>query len=257
MLPTIPRFWVRSTCTSCRTPFSTTATRDSIGVILIRISSLMAGSRSGVFTIVTGRLRLGAGIRRSAHGKVLPTGYAELRQELRGFAHRQAHHRGITAIEPGNEHRTQPLDSIAAGLVLRFTTVPVGGSLLNRNLAKTYTTAYTSGFATLAVSQGNGGEHFMFSTGKCHQHRQRIGLVNGLAQDLAIHDHSRIGSQYTGAQGMAKRNKTRRRLAARKALDIGNGRLVGKRGFINSGAYSSDREKKQEKHSHTQPTTLS
>src|SRR5471030_728750 len=131
MLPTIPRFWVRSTCTSCRTPFSTTATRDSIGVILIRISSLMAGSRSGVFTIVTDRLRLGAGIRRLAHGKVLPTGYAELAQQFCGFTDRQANNGGVAAIESGDKHRRQALDSIAARFVLGLAAVPISGGFLH------------------------------------------------------------------------------------------------------------------------------
>src|SRR5471032_272622 len=173
----MPRFWVRSTWTSCRTPFSTTATRDSIGVILIRISSLMAGSRSGVFTIVTDRLRLGAQVRRSARGKVLPTGYAELAKQLRGFAHRQAYHSGIAAIEPGDKHRTKPLDSIAACLVLRFATVPVGCSLLDRNTAKPYATADTACFAARTVGDGNGGQHLVLTPGQGHQHRQGVGLI--------------------------------------------------------------------------------
>src|SRR5471032_1789080 len=237
----MPRFWVRSTCTSCRTPFSTTATRDSIGVILIRISSLMAGSRSGVFTIVTDRLRLGAGIRRSARGKVLPTGYAELTKQLRGFAHGQAYHGGIAAIEPGDKHRSKPLNSIAACLILRFAAVPVGCSLLDRNSAKTYPAAYTSSFAALAVGDSNGGEDVMLASRQGHQHRQGVGLVHRFAKDLTINDHGRVGAQHAGAGSLFKRNKTRRSLAVRKALDVGNSGFVCKRSFINGGADHGER----------------
>jgi hypothetical protein len=47
-------------------------------------------------------------IRRSLRVQVLPTGYAEMAQQFCGFAHRQADHRRIAAIEPGDKHRARP-----------------------------------------------------------------------------------------------------------------------------------------------------
>ena len=76
----------------------------------------------------------------------------------------------------------------------------------------------------------------MLAAGKGHQHGQCISLVHRLAQDPPIDNHRRVGPQYAGARGVAKRDKTCRRLAPRKALDIGNGRFVVQGSFINSGA---------------------
>jgi hypothetical protein len=134
MLPTIPRFCVRSTCTSCSTPFSTTATRDSIGVMLIRISSLMAGSRSGMFTIMAAS----GFVRRLLRVQVLPTGYAEMAQQFCGFANRQPDHRRITAIEPGDKHPTEALNAITAGLVPGFAAGPIGRRFFTADRSKSH-----------------------------------------------------------------------------------------------------------------------
>lgn len=48
---------------------------------------------------------------------VLPTGYAEMAEQFCGFAQRQANHRRVTSIEPGDKHRTQSLYSITTRLV--------------------------------------------------------------------------------------------------------------------------------------------
>src|SRR3990167_2396729 len=114
MLPTRPRLAVRSTNSSCTTPFSTTATRVSIGVTLISISSLMNASSL---------------VRASA----LPDRDAGLSQQLRGFKQWQAHHAGVAACNRFDEDSAESLDALGTGLVGRLAGVPVGAGFLGRN----------------------------------------------------------------------------------------------------------------------------
>ena len=58
---------------------------------------------------------------------------------------------------------------------------------------------------------------------------------------VAIDDHGGIGTQHTHVVSAFEHSKTRRRLAARKALDVGNGGFVCKRSFIDSGADHGER----------------
>src|SRR5262249_13697556 len=115
MLPTRPRAEARSTCTSCVTPCSITATRVSCGVTLMRISSVAAMATRD----------LG-----SKHGNVEPL------QELGVFRQRQSHDTGIAAFYPGNERRGAALNRIRARLVVRLAACDVEPDLGVRELAK-------------------------------------------------------------------------------------------------------------------------
>src|ERR1700752_1723878 len=105
MLPTSPRVAARSTCSSCTTPASRTATRVSCGVMLIRISSGGTGRR-------------------------LPNANASPHQERGGLGQRQADHPRKAAFEFCHEKRRAPLDRVAAGLVQRFVAGAVAFDLL-------------------------------------------------------------------------------------------------------------------------------
>src|SRR5512145_1872452 len=93
MLPARPRDETRSTCTSCVTPCSTTATRVSCGVTLTRISSVIA-----------------MGLDQDV----------ELLQQLRRFREREAHDAGIAAGHPRDERPRPSLDGIGPGFVERL-----------------------------------------------------------------------------------------------------------------------------------------
>src|SRR5690606_21099515 len=107
MLPTMPLARLRSMWISCNMPFSTSATRVSIGVTLIRISSLMAKSRAADQS----------------------KGHVELPQQRRRLEQGQADDAAVAAAERLDEHRGETLDPIAARLVQRFAGVPVACQL--------------------------------------------------------------------------------------------------------------------------------
>src|SRR3990167_8519606 len=140
----MPRFCVRSTCTSCSTPFSTSATRDSIGVILIRISSLMALSlvrRSGKPGYAYLQHSPATRNLLTVNRQRLPARNGKFFEQLGGFAEGQAHYRRITALQLADEHRRQPLNRVTASLVLGLAAGPVGGDFLGAQRAKTHLAA--------------------------------------------------------------------------------------------------------------------
>src|ERR1700704_5407195 len=96
MLPTRPRVAERSMCSSCTTPASSTATRVSWGVMLIRISSADTGWRP------------------------LENADSGPRQQCRGLGQRKADHARIAALEFLDENSGAALDCVAAGFVERF-----------------------------------------------------------------------------------------------------------------------------------------
>src|SRR5512134_537238 len=100
MCPTSPGDTMRWMCSSCTVPCSTTATRVSCGVTLIRTSWLVD---------IAGRC-----IDRSEDRESEPA------EQLRGLRERQAHHPRVAAFEPRHEHRRATLDGIAPGLVGGF-----------------------------------------------------------------------------------------------------------------------------------------
>src|SRR5690606_37044619 len=106
---TWPRREARPTMTSCAAPFSTTATRLSLGVTLNRISSLTT----------------------------IPVSCAVLAtaaQQFGSLVQGQAHHSGVAALQMGDECGRPPLNSIPAGLAVRLTAVDVGLDLLRRQV---------------------------------------------------------------------------------------------------------------------------
>src|SRR6266581_2830844 len=109
MLPTSPRADTRSMCSSCTMLCSSTATRVSCGVTLMRISLAIGGSE---------------------HGKADP------RQDLGGLEQRQAHHARIAAVEMLHKRGSLALDCVTAGLVERFTGRNVALDFIFRNHAK-------------------------------------------------------------------------------------------------------------------------
>src|SRR5512146_2491203 len=104
MLPTRPRLAVRSIRSSCTTPASSTATRVSCGVTLIRTSSLT----------------------RRTHPL----------DHLGRLVQRQPHDSGIAAADGGDELRGAALDRVGAGLVVGLAGGQVLANLVFAQLAK-------------------------------------------------------------------------------------------------------------------------
>src|SRR6187402_162816 len=102
MLPTRPRSSERSRCNSCTAPFSTTATRVSCGVQLMRMSCMQ---------------------RPGSEGDV------GLAQEPRGVVQRQTHDTGVAALDALNPRRGTALDRIGARLAERLAAGDVGVDL--------------------------------------------------------------------------------------------------------------------------------
>src|SRR3990167_3074327 len=198
----MPRFCVRSTCTSCSTPFSTSATRDSIGVILIRISSLMALSlarRSGKPGYAYLQHSPATRNLLTVNRQRLPARNGKFFEQLGGFAEGQAHYRRITALQLADEHRRQPLNRVTASLVLGLAAGPVGGDFLGAQRAKTHLAA----------------DH-------PHGHPRRAGQ-----------GHGRIGTEYHGIQWLTQRSQAGLRFRPGQTLYIGDWRLIWQWIFIN------------------------
>src|SRR5687767_6145629 len=97
MLPTSPRSSVRSTCSSCTAPFSTTATRVSCGAQLMRMSCMEDG------------------------GVVMLRAFSSepdlrLSQQLGRLVQRQTHDTGVAALDAADPGGRAALDRIGAGL---------------------------------------------------------------------------------------------------------------------------------------------
>src|SRR3990167_3094372 len=119
MLPTSPRSSVRSRCTSCTAPCSTTATRVSWGAQLIKMSWLM-GIVCLEFCVLA--------VSDQPH-----TGRTE---HLRRLVRRQAHDARITATDVAGPKRRVALDRVGAGLAHGFTAVDVAAYLSRRQGCK-------------------------------------------------------------------------------------------------------------------------
>src|SRR6185312_8989516 len=118
MLPTSPRRPLRSTCTSCSMPFSTTPTRASRGVTLIRISSVMGTPAGSQTLLISGRLCTCRCTKPDRSGPVGPG--THLAQQAHGLEQRQAHHPGVAAGQVSDESGRASLDRIRAGLAERL-----------------------------------------------------------------------------------------------------------------------------------------
>src|SRR5512140_3722294 len=117
MLTTRPRMPVRSTCSSCTTPASSTATRVSCGVMLISMSSIGRGKCT--------HRRCGGNATATRDGRRAPAAPlqqldAGLRQQAARFEQGQSHDPGVTAFDALDEEGGEALDAVAAGLVVRF-----------------------------------------------------------------------------------------------------------------------------------------
>src|SRR6187397_2432500 len=88
-------------CSSCSMPFSTSATRVSRGVTLIRISS----------------------------DTLPPSDRGELPQQHPCFVYRQSHHAAVAALDARDEGAGAALDAIGPGLAAPLAAVDVGGDV--------------------------------------------------------------------------------------------------------------------------------
>src|SRR3990167_9747397 len=167
MLPTRPRLAVRSTNSSCTTPFSTTATRVSIGVTLISISSLMNASSL-------------------VRSSTLPDRNAGLPQQLRGFKQWQAHHAGVAACNRLDEHSAEALDAVGAGLVGGLAGVPVGAGFRCIDWAEGDGGAGTGDLSPGRIRNSHASQHFVGAAGHFQQHADRIVTARGFGQYAAI-----------------------------------------------------------------------
>ena len=155
-------------------------------------------------------------------------------EQFCGFAHRQAHDGGITAIQARHKHRSQALNGVATGFVQGFTAGPIQAGFLFADVSKAYLTAYHSGFTAPGVNNRDRGQHLMLPARQRHEHSQGVGLVDRFTENVFIEHHGRVSPQY------AKRSVRHGRqqllapglgLFARQALDIGH------RGFIREGSF--------------------
>src|SRR5436189_4880805 len=88
-------------CSSCSMPFSTSATRVSRGVTLIRISS----------------------------DTLPPSASGQAPEQRPGPVHRQAHHAGVAAFDAGYECAGAALDAVGAGLAAPLAARDVAGDV--------------------------------------------------------------------------------------------------------------------------------
>jgi len=84
-----------------------------------------------------------------------------LTRELRGLEEGQPHDARVAAREVLDEHRTVSLHGIAAGLVVRFTGVPVSAGFGETQVTETHLAAAEAMVHFAGRCKRYGGEHFV------------------------------------------------------------------------------------------------
>ncbi len=126
-------------------------------------------------------------------------------QQCGGLIQRQAHDAGETALQARDEHRTESLDGVGAGLVDRFATGPVVVDFLIRQVTKGDPADRQGGGQARVNHQRHGSQHVVAATGQGPQDPPRILLVRGLAENLVAERHGSIRGQYR--QGIRPRGR--------------------------------------------------
>src|SRR4249919_1404972 len=130
-------------CSSCSMPFSTSATRVSRGVTLIRISSDKSC------------LPCGACLREQS----------EFAQQPGGLEHGQAHDCGMAAGKMGDETTGATLDAVGAGLAHGFAGGDVAGDGGIVEFGETHLRFAGGVFLAVGADQPDGGDHAMRAVG--------------------------------------------------------------------------------------------
>src|SRR3989344_7194890 len=192
MLPTIPRLRVRSMWTSCSTPFSTTATRVSWGLMLMIISSLICCWFYQPFLA-----------RHSGTVEPQPDLAGRSRGSLPDFfqnpgqlVERQAHNTGITAFPAFDKSRRLPLDGIGPGLVRGFTRLPVLRDFRIRQRTERDAAGAQRGMLAALIDHANRGKYFVRPARQAAQQGHAMSPILRLSQNLAVQHHFRVRAQY-------------------------------------------------------------
>src|SRR5690606_20766636 len=115
---------------------------------------------------------------------------------------RQPYHGRMAALDTRDEHRSQALDSIAACLVLRLTSMPIGADLVIADTAHLDLTDH-NGLDDLSLApvcgphHSHSRQHLVATPRKHAQHGEGILLTLGLAKNDTITYHSRIGTEHS------------------------------------------------------------
>src|SRR5690625_2587952 len=207
MLPTMPRARERSLWTSWSMPFSTRATRVSMGVMLISSSSPMAPA----------------------------SGHTMAAQQLGGLVEGQADDGAVTALDALHEHRRQPLDAIAAGLVRRLTAGPVALYLAGLEGPQPDPGTAQGLGGPVVIHHTDGGEHLVVAPAEAPQHGQAVLPVPGLAQNDPVLHHDGVGPQH--GPGPSQGGQPGPGLVLGHAPDIGLCRLAWPRALVDVGVH--------------------
>src|SRR5690554_5432990 len=202
----MPRRRVRSISASCNTPFSTTATRVSIGVRLISTSPLMRKSlSSSLFKALCHRAASVPVASRQAHschkvlntqlGWLVPNGNTLTLQQLGGLVQWQPHYRRMAALNPLNEDGGQTLDSITPRLVHRLSRLPVGSTLSGTEFAHDHPGRHTDVKQPCGALDRYCGQHLMATPRQLAQHGDCLATIRRLAQDATCTNHSGIRTE--------------------------------------------------------------
>src|SRR3989344_6011403 len=239
----MPRLRVRSMWTSCNTPFSTTATRVSCGVTLIRISSLICcwfyqpslARHSGTVEPQPGHpwpcaQRRECTLSAFANSPLRPRSRGSLPDFFQNpgqLVERQAHDTGITAFQAFDERRRLALDGIGPGLVRGFARLPVLRDFRLRQRTERDAAGAQRGMPAAPIDHANRRKNFVRPAGQAAQQGHAMSTILRLSQNLAVQHHFRVRPQYRENRQAALMHQFGHelRLVARHPQDIVGGRF--------------------------------
>src|SRR6185312_6127781 len=218
MLPTRPRALDRSTWSSCTTACSSTATRVSCGVTLIRIS-LARSSRASAANSGAGRPFTVASSEYATPGA---------RQQRRGLRERQAYDARVAAVDALDERGGETLHRVRAGLVERLAGADVARDLVAGERRELDARHRHRERDVVAVAQRDAGHDLVRAAREARQHLGRVRGVARLAEHDAVDHHLGVGAKHRIRRELAAADgfPARARLGARDALDVMARRLA-------------------------------